>query len=180
MLKGDILNKITNSVIGNKDEDKGDQQATDDKMVVEESTYDPSVNPIDEELTDEKKVEIEEQVKTAYLAKIEALDERLKGFKTSKLVANKREAMRQANYDDEQIKRHIIHVTGEDIDTIKQSVDALKSDFKPNNAPTYADPSLNNGSDGKPRQRTAEDGKQYGREVLKQAQKGRLGGYYHG
>lgn len=130
-----------------------------------------------EELTDEK----EARVKADYLAKIKALDERLNGFKTSKLDADKREVMKQANYSDEQIERHIQHIKGDSVDEIEQSVEALKNDFKPANMITYADPSLSNhGIGSRPRQTTAEEGRQLGRKLVKDASKRTYGGRYYG
>lgn len=189
MTKDNVINKITSALVGNK-EDKQLGKTVEDKGYLLDAQ--DGINPsnkedkpdnkedTEDEETDEEKDQEDERIQADYMAKIEALDELLNNFKASKLDEDKRAAMTQAKYSDEQIERYINHITGDGIDEIKQSVEALKSDFKPDNIINYVDPSLSNSGIEKGRIPKGDGGFSAGRELVKQANKRKTGGRYYG
>lgn len=94
-------------------------------------------------------------------AKIES--ERADALKTRKEVA-----LIKAGYSDEQSERLLRYVDGEDSEGISASIETLKEDIPPKQSQSkgYVDPSINNGTGGKP---ASPDGADLGRSLLEKA-----------
>lgn len=164
MLKGDVLNKITRKA----NEEQDDKPAAEQVEKLDDKQGDHLDEELDEETT---------QAIAKYQTLIEELDERLNQFEVDKVERDKRAALENANYSDEQVEKYVDMVEGETVDEISESINELIEDIKPLNRPSYVEPSLNNGMSGMP---AKVDGRQVGRKLVKNAKsnQNKRGRYY--
>lgn len=125
------------------------EERTETEQLIDELTGTPEEQPEDikqEETQEQDEVQREIQ---EYANKIEALDEKLAEFRSNSLLDKKREALRNKNYNDQQIERYVSFIEGNTNEEITQSVISLMNDIPP--VDNYADPSALNGEKQKPK-----------------------------